>query len=506
MKKWNKQRELGIIMLTVVLMTTAFLGGCKSDSKVEKSAVSSVKDLAGAKIGVQLGTTGDLYVSDYESKGSTIIRYTKAADAIQALKQGKVDCIVVDEAPAEVFLNKNTDLTVLKEEFAREDYAICISKENASLKEKINQAIGALKKNGTIERILNNYIGDSTKGKSPYIKDATKERTNGTLVVATNATFEPYEYMQGEEIVGIDMDLAQAICDLLGMNLKVENLEFDAIINSVQSGKADIGIAGMTVTKERLQSIDFTDSYTTSTQVIVVRNGKSGGITSLKQKIHSNFIEDNRYMYLVKGLMVTLQITILAILLGVTIGFLVGILRTVCDGSKKYKLLNLLLKGYVTIIRGTPTMIQLLIIYYVIFASSNINKVFIAVIAFGVNSSAYVSEIVRSGINSVDSGQFEASRSMGFSYSQTMRYVILPQAVKNVLPALGNEFIVLLKETAITGYIGIMDLTRGGDYIRSRTFEAFLPLIAVALIYLGIVVLLTAGVNAMERKLRTDGK
>ena len=453
-----------------------------------------------------MGTTGDLYVSDYESKGSTILRYTKAADAIQALKQGKVDCIVVDEAPAEVFLHNNTDLSILKEEFSKEDYAICISKENEKLKEKINQAIGTLKKNGTIQKIMNYYIGDSTKGKSPYKKDTTVERTNGTLVVATNATFEPYEYMQGEEIVGIDMDLAQAICDFLGMDLKVENLEFDAIINSVQSGKADIGLAGMTVTEERLQSIDFTDSYTTSTQVIVVRNGESSAITSLKQKFYSNFIEDNRYLYLVKGLLITLQITILAILLGVAIGFLVGILRTVCDGSKKYKLLNLLLKGYVTIIRGTPTMIQLLIIYYVIFASSNMNKVLIAVIAFGVNSSAYVAEIVRSGINSVDPGQFEASRSMGFSYGQTMRYVILPRALKNVLPALGNEFIVLLKETAITGYIGIMDLTRGGDYIRSRTFEAFLPLIAVALVYLCIVVILTAGVSALERKLNTDGK
>ena len=505
MRKKNKQRVFGILLLMTILLAASMLGGCGSKS-AEKSKVSSAKDLVGTKIGVQLGTTGDLYVSDYESKGSTILRYTKAADAIQALKQGKVDCIVVDEAPAEVFLHNNTELSILKEEFAKEDYAICISKENKKLKDKINQAIGTLKKNGTIQKIMNYYIGDCTKGKSPYKKDTTVERTKGTLVVATNATFEPYEYMQGEEIVGIDMDLAQAICDLLGMDLKVENLEFDAIINSVQSGKADIGLAGMTVTEERLQSIDFTDSYTTSTQVIVVRNGESSGITSLKQKFYSNFIEDNRYLYLVKGLLITLQITILAILLGVAIGFLVGILRTVCDGSRKYKLLNLLLKGYVTIIRGTPTMIQLLIIYYVIFASSDMNKVLIAVIAFGVNSSAYVAEIVRSGINSVDPGQFEASRSMGFSYGQTMRYVILPQAVKNVLPALGNEFIVLLKETAIAGYIGIMDLTRGGDYIRSRTFEAFLPLIAVALVYLCIVVLLTAGVSALERKLNTNGK
>ena len=149
-------------------------------------------------------------------------------------------------------------------------------------------------------------------------------------------------------------------------------------------------------------------------------------------------------------------------------------------------------------------MIQLLIIYYVIFASSDINKVVVAVIAFGVNSSAYIAEIVRSGINSIDEGQLEAGRSLGFTYAQSMWYFILPQAFKNVLPPLANEFIVLIKETSISGYIGIVDLTRGGDYIRSRTYEAFLPLIAVALVYLIIVMILTWLVGKMERRLNRN--
>lgn len=149
-------------------------------------------------------------------------------------------------------------------------------------------------------------------------------------------------------------------------------------------------------------------------------------------------------------------------------------------------------------------MIQLLIIYYVIFASSDINKVVVAVIAFGVNSSAYIAEIVRSGIMSIDAGQLEAGRSLGFTYAQSMWYFILPQAFKNVLPPLANEFIVLIKETSISGYIGIVDLTRGGDYIRSRTYEAFLPLIAVALVYLIIVMILTWLVGRMERRLKRN--
>ena len=155
-------------------------------------------------------------------------------------------------------------------------------------------------------------------------------------------------------------------------------------------------------------------------------------------------------------------------------------------------------------IRGTPVVVQLLIIYFVIFGSVNIEKVPVAIMAFGLNSGAYVAEIFRSGIMSIDAGQFEAGRSLGFNYVQTMRYIIMPQAFKNVLPALGNEFIVLLKETSVAGYIALQDLTKGGDIIRSRTYDAFMPLIAVALIYLAMVLIFTKLVNMLERRLRNS--
>ena len=166
-----------------------------------------------------------------------------------------------------------------------------------------------------------------------------------------------------------------------------------------------------------------------------------------------------------------------------------------------FPLLNLICKIYLTVMRGTPAVVQLMIIYYVILTSVQ-NKILVAIIGFGLNSAAYVAEVIRSGIMSVDNGQFEAGRSLGLSYQQTMISIIVPQAIKNILPALGNEFIVLIKETSISGYIGLMDLTKGGDIIRSITYEAYLPLYAVALIYLVIVLLLTAGVNRLERKLR----
>ena len=227
-------------------------------------------------------------------------------------------------------------------------------------------------------------------------------------------------------------------------------------------------------------------------------------MSGFKESFYQNFIEKDRWQYLLTGLENTLLITIFAVLIGVAIGFLVAIIRASHDKNGSLKILNFICRVYLTVIRGTPTMVQLLIVYYVIFATVDPGKVIVAIIAFGMNSAAYVAEIVRSGIMSIDQGQFEAGRSLGFNYVQTMRLIILPQAFKNVLPALGNEMIVLLKETSISGYVGTMDLTKGGDIIRSTTYEAYLPLFGVAAIYLVIVMLMTAGVNRLERKLRTN--
>ena len=504
-RKNGKRRFLIAVVLCFMVLAAFGLSACgSSSSDVTPSDIHSVEDLAGAKIGVQLGTTGDIYATDEEANGATIERFNKGADAISSLKLGVIDCVIIDEQPAQAFVAANTGLAILDETYAEEEYAICISKENAELREKINAAIRELKENGVLDDIKDYYIGDNEENVERYVSPDNADRSNGTLIVATNAAFEPYEYIENNEYMGIDMDMANAIGDILGMEVEIENIEFDAIITAVQSGKADIGIAGMTVTEERLKNIDFTDPYTTTKQVIVVRSDEAGSASSLSEKLYDNFIRDNRYMYILSGLGTTLLITLMAICMGSILGFLIAIGRSTCDMTGKAKLLNLILKLYLTVIRGTPTMIQLLIIYYVVFASSNVNKVVIAAVAFGLNSSAYIAEIVRSGIMSIDKGQFEAGRSMGFSYTQTMTQFILPQAIKNILPALGNEFIVLVKETSIAGYIGIMDLTRAGDFIRSRTYEAFLPLIAVALVYLVIVIILTNLVGRLEKRLNND--
>ena len=510
-KMQTRKRSLAVILLTALMLLTLTACGQKNADQAPDKVISGVDDLEGAKIGVQIGTVGDTYASDYEGDdaGTEVARYNKGADAVQALKQNKIDCVIIDEQPALAFVDKNPELKILDEEFTNEDYAICVAKGNDELLDKINGALDEIKQDGPLESIINNYIGVDA-GKTPYVSSDDVIRDNGTLTMATNAAFPPYEYYENGTIVGIDADMAQAIADKLGMNLVISDMEFDSIIAAVQSGKADFGAAGLTVTEDRLKNINFSESYTTAKQVIIVNTGEGANQQSLVEKFKQVFIEKDRWQYIPKGLRNTLIITFFAGVIGIILGFLFAIIRVANDRNDEKKLgirvLNAIVKVYLTIFRGTPMMVQLLIMYYVIFASVKANPIMTAVLAFGLNSGAYVAEAIRAGIMSVEIGQFEAGRSLGFTYGQTMIHIILPQAVKNALPAMCNEFIALLKESSIVGYIGLIDLTKAGDIIRSNTYEAFMPLIAVALVYLVIVMFLTFLVGRLERRLKKDAR
>lgn len=262
-------------------ISAAFIAACLgvtmlSGCGVPANTVFSVNDLPGKTIGVQQGTTGDEYAKDLEEKPAPgdepakIERYIKGADAISALKQGKIDCVIIDNEPAKVFVSNNDDLQILSDLFADEDYAIAVKKGNSELTEKLNAAMAELKAEGVIDKILSNYIGDDT-GNYKYTSPADVSRENGKLVMATEAGFAPYEYLEGDKIVGIDPDIFQALCDKLGYDPVIEDMEFDSIIPAIQAGKADIGMAGMTVLPDRLESVDFTDSYAKGLQVIITR-------------------------------------------------------------------------------------------------------------------------------------------------------------------------------------------------------------------------------------------
>ena len=227
-------------------------------------------------------------------------------------------------------------------------------------------------------------------------------------------------------------------------------------------------------------------------------------IGSIIDDFERDFLQADRYQYILEGLRVTIEVTLIGLVIGLLLGVLIGAITSLHQINGKLTLPNTVCRLYVTVIRGTPTTIQLLIIYFFVFASIALGQVIIAGIAFGLNSAAYIAEIIRAGINSVPKGQFEASNSLGLPTNVTMTSVILPQAFRNILPALCNEGITLLKETSICGYIGLMDLTRAGNIIRAQTFDAFLPLVIVALIYLAVVLVLSYLVRRLERRLGSN--
>ena len=257
-------------LMSACVVSLAACGSNSGGQSAEKIEVAAAEDLAGLTIGVQQGTTGDLACSDIVESDSQMKRYPKGAAAVQALEAGKLDCVVIDAQPAAKFVEKSENLEIISDIFDDEQYAICLKKGNTELLDEMNGALGELQEDGTVEKIIANYIGDDL-GSFQYETPEGTDHSKGQLVMATNAEFEPYEYHEGDEIVGIDVDIARAICDKLGYELKIEDMEFDSILPSVAAGKADFGAAGMTVTEERKENADFTDTYANATQVVIVK-------------------------------------------------------------------------------------------------------------------------------------------------------------------------------------------------------------------------------------------
>ena len=458
----------------------------------------------------------------------------------------------------------------------------------------------------------------------------SKIQQSGEIKIATNAEFEPFEYKDGDKIVGIDIDIAKKISESLNAQTKINDVSFDAVTLELNSGNCDFAIAAMSYSSDKAQNVDFSDVYYYSKQAIIVPNnsniksssdldGKRIGVamgftgdiyctenfknakierynkssdavldlinnrldavvvddapakklislsnnkvkmldeylfeegyriavpkgeTELLEHINSvlkslkdskeidkivdkyitdsyspsidliaqicnNLKEKDRYKMIINGLLTTLEITAVALLIGIFIGILISAVKVSHKENFVIKILKALADLYLTIIRGTPVVVQLFVMYYLIFSSTGLSKIFVAMIAFGINSGAYVAEIIRSGILSIDIGQYEAGRSLGLSESITMRKIIMPQALKNVLPTLVNEFIQLIKETSVAGFIGVMDLSRAGDIIRSQTYEPLVPLSTVAILYLITVIATTFFMSFIERKLRVNDK
>ena len=397
-------------------------------------------------------------------------------------------------------------LTTLEEPLFRVGIGASFGKGvNVELREQFNAFIQKLKDQGIYDQMIDRWINNAHTSTMPDIPVPVERKP---LRVGTHSSAPPLVFMKNGEFAGMDIELVKRFAAHIGRPVVFSDMNFSALIPSLVSGTQDMVICGINITEERKLSIDFSDPYYYCNAVMVIRDENSPGyvsgsdnpqkgsfIESVKTGFKRNILEENRYLLIIDGLKITVIISLLSCLLGTLLGALVCWMR-----MSRRKFLNWIANIYIALMRGMPVLVLLMIMFYVIFAGTTINPVTVAVITFGMNFAAYVSEMFRSAIESVDKGQTEAGVALGFTPFKTFIYIVLPQAFKQVLPVFKGETISLVKTTSIVGFIAVQDLTKVGDIIRSRTFDAFFPLIMVAVLYFVISWIFAAVLDYIGKK------
>ena len=465
---------------------------------------TALSQLSGKVVSCQTGSISDILVNSVVSN-VTYSYFNNRADMLTALQNGKVEAVPFDEPVASLAVAQNPAFTILPERIVEDHYGIALQKDS-ELTAQVNDAIVQLKADGILEEMKKKWTGSDESVK--VLPQLDYPGTNGTLRVAHDIAAEPMEYVGADGTsAGYDLELMLRIGEILDRKVEFTGVDFSALIPMLQGKKADAAVGCMSITDERKKMVDMSDSYYDGGLYFVVRKvDESQTATAAKQdrnfwkgleaSFTRTFLTENRWKLVLDGLEVTVLISICSGLLGSLMGFGICMLRR----SKK-RLASLLAAGFIRLIQGTPIVVLLMILYYIIFGKMDISAILVAIFGFAVNFGVYVSEMMRTGIDAVDKGQIEAAHAIGFTKAKTFWKITFPQAARHFLPVFKGEFISMVKMTSVVGYIAIQDLTKVSDIIRSRTLEAFFPLIATAVIYFLVANVLTMLLTRLEIKL-----
>lgn len=444
------------------------------------TASSAMLPLETAHIGSVTGTTYENYI--YEKYPDTeYSSFSSMSDLMQALKSGKIDYAISDQMDAINYQRGDNKYNYVVDELDNHDVCIPVKKGNTELLNSINSLLEQYSLDGTLNRLKSNWI--RTDG-SDYVQDEIPKITEGrTLTVAFCSELEPFCFIKDGEPTGYDVELAKRLAYDMGCKIEFMNMQFSSLIAAVESGRADFAISGIAQTQERAQKVDFSVPYYQSVLAVVSYNTEKtaesqGFMSSFSESFRKTFIAEDRWKMVASGIGITLLISVCSGVLGIVIGFGFCMLK-----RSRLHTLGAATTALTRLLQGTPIVVLLMILYYVVFNKTGLDGISVAVIAFGLNFGAYASEIMLSGIGAVDKGQSEAAAALGFTPSKTFAKIIFPQAARHFLPVLKGEFISLVKMTSVVGYVAVQDLTKISDIIRSRTYEAFFPLIATAIIY-----------------------
>ena len=462
------------------------------------SGEAEYKKYDGQIMGIRTGTNFEQITFDY-FPNSEYMYFETESDMVTALKGKKINGYLADEPVAAMCHVEQPEVNFYKKPIMDDDYYFAFQKDtekSKKLRTEFNEILAELKANGELDHMKEKWIGKDDSIKTVDESGLTGE--NGELVIAVVADYVPFSYTLNNKLVGYAIELSYIFAREYGYSIRFEQTTITSCLTGLSTGKYDMIASSLSYTEERAQSIDYSDVIYNGGVVLVVRSSdldatgnndvdegsseeeseKKGFIDSIKFSFERNFIREQRYKLVFEGIRTTCIITILAVIFGSLLAFLICLFRRF-DSVLADMICNL----YVKILQGTPIVVLLMILYYVIFGNSGIESMWVAVIGFSLNFGAYVSEILRSGIESIDGGQREAALALGYSENQAFFHFIFPQAASRQLPVYRGEIISLLKNTSVVGYIAIQDLTKMSDIIRSRTYEAFFPLIVTAIIY-----------------------
>jgi polar amino acid transport system substrate-binding protein len=516
-------QSLGTLLCIVgVLLPAAHCGGqqpAKEGSEASPAAKSgggkhwtSLSDLATGRFAVFTGTVHDAWAKKHYPK-SQVTLFDSTSSLIISLQTGKSDVALLDLITARVIMKTAPGLAILDDKVFDMPLGVGFRKDSKQLRDRFNRFLAGIRADGTWDEMHNRWcMNDPERAVMPDIKVPT---TGEEVTLAVSVEDLPYVAYIEDKLVGFDVEMLQRFAVKEKLAMKIVVIDFPALVPALMSGKCDMISDGMAISEERAKSIDFSDTYMTFRTAAVVlaskiapsRRAETSGaaaepttfVGKVAQSFHRNLIVERRWLLILRGLWATVVMSFFSTILGALLGALACAMRL-----SRSRWMRNVAAGYIAALRGMPVVVLLMLIFYVAFASVNIDPVLVAVLAFGLNFGAYVAEIFRTGIEGIDRGQTEAGIAMGFTKARTFVNIILPQATRNILPVYRGEFISLVKNTSIVGYIGVEDLTRASDIIRSRTFDPFFPLVMVAAIYFFATWFLGLALDYIGRK--TDPK
>ena len=485
-----------ILWLALLTLVCGFACAETTGQGAPEQYYTSVDQLDGKRIALGTGTTFDDLVKS-RLPNVSFRYYNSYSDIIAALDSRKIDAFVTDEPVLASIMKENSQVAMLPEYLDRFEFGFMFPKDEkgAALAGQMSEMIRDFRENGELDRLEEKWLaGDMETAEMPDIKALGGE--NGRLTLATDAENPPFVFVRGTGYAGYEVELILRFCERYGYGLTIKDMAFDAVLATMQTGKADIGAATISITEERKESVFFSDShYTGGTVLGVLKAPDSGDVMAaasgdgagekdasfwggIASSFNKTFIREERWRLFVEGVLTTLLITVLGIAFGTALGFGMFML---CRNGNPFA--NLATRFCLWLVQGMPMVVLLMVLYYIIFGSVAINGVAVAVIGFTLTFGAAVFGLLKMGVGAVENGQYEAAYALGYSNRRTFFRIILPQALPHVLPAYKGEIVGLIKATAIVGYIAVQDLTKMGDIVRSRTYEAFFPLIAVTVIY-----------------------